>query len=176
MRWESLFADLEARLDAALAAERADEVAERTRTERAGVELADRVRAQDGRLEVTLRDGHVVRGTVADAAPQWLLLVEGPREHLVPVSAVAVLAGLTDGAAGDPGVVLSRLGLAHALRGVAQDRSVVRVRVAGLEMLGRVDAVGQDHLDLAEVAGDTGRPTGRRRAVAFRALDLLTRS
>ena len=175
MRWDDLFADLEARLDAVVVAERADEVAERTRAERAGVALADRVRAHRGELDVVLRDGFAVRGTVLDAAPQWLLLADGPREHLVPLTAVAVLGGLTDVAAGDPGVVLSRLGLAHALRGIGQDRSVVRARVAGLELAGRVDAVGIDHLDLAEVAPDTARPTGRRRAVAYAALDLLTR-
>ncbi|MCV2394135.1 hypothetical protein OEB99_07440 [Actinotalea sp. M2MS4P-6] len=175
MRWDDLFADLEGRLDAAEMQERADEIAERTRAERAGVALADRIRAHRGPVDLVLRDGHRVSGEIADAAPEWALLADGPREHLVPLTAVAVLGGLTDSAAADAGLVLSRLRLGHALRGVAQDRSLVRARVAGHELVGRVDAVGVDHLDLAEVAPDTLRPTGRRRAVAFVALDLVTR-
>lgn len=175
MRWDDLFADLEAGLDAAHAADRADEVAERTRAERARVGLADRLRAHDGRADVLLRDGGTVRGEVHDAGPSWLLLADGPREHVVPLHAVAAVSGLTDQAAAEVGIVLSRLGLAQVLRGISQDRSVVRLRVAGADLVGRVDAVGADHLDLTEVAADSLRPTGRRRAVPTAALDLLTR-
>lgn len=175
MRWDDLFADLEARLDAAHAAERADEVADRTRAERARVGLADRLRAHAGPVEVLVRDGGTVRGEVRDAGPAWLLLADGPREHVVPTHAVAAVSGLTDQVAERAGAVLSCLGLGHVLRGIAQDRSVVRVRVAGADLVGRVDAVGADHLDLAEVAPDSLRPTGRRRAVATAALDVVTR-
>jgi hypothetical protein len=175
VRWDDLFADLEAGLDAAVAAGRGDEVAERTRAERARVALSDRVRAHAGGLEVLLRDGTTVRGEARDAAPAWLLLADGPREHLVPLTSVAAVVGLTDQVAAGAGPVLSRLGLGQALRGIAQDRSVVRLRVAGTELVGRVDAVGADHLDLAEVVPDTWRPTGRRRAVALIALELVTR-
>lgn len=175
MRWDDLFADLEARLDAAHAADRADEVADRTRAERARVVLADRLRAHAGPVEILVRDGGSVRGEVRDAGPSWVLLADGPREHVVPCHAVAAVTGLTDQVAVDAGVVLSRLGIGHLLRGIAQDRSLVRVRVAGADLVGRVDAVGADHLDLSEVAPDSLRPTGRRRAVPTAALDVVTR-
>ncbi|HMO11508.1 MAG TPA: hypothetical protein PKB06_08415, partial [Actinotalea sp.] len=170
------FADLEGRLEAAAAAQLADDVAERARAERSGVALSDRLQAHRGPLEVLLRDGSLVSGDVADGAPQWLLLRDGPREHLVPARGVAAVGGLTDAVAVEAGVVLSRLGLGHVLRGIAQDRSVVLVRAAGVVLAGRVDAVGADHLDLAELAPDTHRPTGRRRAVAFDAIDLISRA
>lgn len=142
MRWDLLFADLEAGLDAAAAADRADAVAALTRAERASVRLADRVRAHDGPAEVLLVDGSRITGEVRDAAPEWLLLAEGPREHLVLLAGVAVVGGLTSAVAPAAGQVLSRLGLGHALRGIAQDRSSVRLRVLGGELHGRVVALG----------------------------------
>ncbi|MDO8108598.1 hypothetical protein Q6348_15475 [Isoptericola sp. b441] len=176
MRWDALFADLEARLDAAAVADRVDEIAERTRVERATVGVVDRLRAQSGQVDVLLRDGSSVSGAVSDAGPTWFLLADGPREHLVPTAAAVAVGGLTDRVEPSAGAVLSRLGLGHVLRGLAQDRTVVRVRAAGLVLVGRVDAVGSDHVDLAAVAADTLRPTGHRRAVATALIDVLTRA
>jgi hypothetical protein len=174
MRWDDLFADLEARLDAAAAVERGDEVAERTRAERARVRLIDRIRAHEGEVELALADGVTLSGFVRDAGATWVLLADGQREHLVVLASLAVATGLTDHAAPAAGPVLSGLGLGQALRAVAADRAVVRARVGQVELLGRVDAVGSDHLDLAEVIPETRRPTGRRRAIAFASLSVLT--
>lgn len=176
MRWEALFTDMELQLDAAEARGRADEVAELTRAERAGVGLAARLRAQRGPLELGLRSGGTARGDVVDAGETWVLLAEGRREHLVPLSAVAWVDGLTVGVAPEPGQVLRRLGIGHVLRAVARDRSVVLARVGAADLLGRVDAVAADHLDLTLAAPDTLRPTGRRRAVPFAALERLSTS
>ncbi len=155
-------------------AERADEIAERTRAERSAVVLADRFRAHRGHLELVLVDGTTVCGQVRDAAPTWVLLADGPREHLIAMAAVASAAGLTDQVATAAGQVLSRLGLGQALRAVAADRTVVRARAGRTETLGRVDAVGADHLDLAQIDVETLRPTGHRLAIAFGALMVLT--
>ncbi len=174
VRWEALFTDLELQLDAARARGLADEVAELTRAERAGVGLAARVRAQRGPLELGLRHGEPVRGDVLDAAETWVLLGDGRREHLVPMSAVAWVDGLSAGAAPPAGPVLRRLGLGHALRAVARDRAVVVARAGTAALLGRVDGVASDHLDLGLAAPDTLRPTGRRRVVPFPALDVLS--
>ncbi|KGM15178.1 hypothetical protein N867_11085, partial [Actinotalea fermentans ATCC 43279 = JCM 9966 = DSM 3133] len=68
-----------------------------------------------------------------------------------------------------------RLRLGHALRAVARDRSVVRVLTTAGTVVGRVDAVGTEHLDVALVRPDDDRPTGARCAVAWSALLVLSR-
>lgn len=174
MRWDALFDDIEAQLDAVDRASAAGEVDERTRAERARVLLPDRLRAAVGReVTVMVRSGHQVSGVVLDAGLTWVLLDDG-REHLVPVPAMVGVAGLPDLVAPPAGAVLRRLGLGHALRGVARDRAVVRVLAGGLVLRGRVDAVGADHLDLALVRPDSYRPTGERQVVPMGALDLVS--
>ncbi|PWJ54823.1 hypothetical protein SAMN06264364_10527 [Quadrisphaera granulorum] len=168
MRWDALFADLEAQLDAA-----ADDVAamhaERVRAEVAGVELRDRLRAAPGqRLVVRLDGGSSVEGVLSAAGPDWLLVREATGEALVPLAAVALLQGLTRSLAAPPGVVEGRLGLASALRGLARDRSPVTVWLRGhppLVLTGTVDRVGADHLDLAQHPVDEPRRQGAVRGV-----------
>ncbi|GEA88619.1 hypothetical protein [Cellulomonas cellasea] len=148
MRWEALFADLEAQLGAARATEAAADVAELTRAERATVELGSRLRAAHGHV-LTLRSGAArVTGTVLDVAEQWVLLADGPARWLVPTAGVTAVRGLPLHAAPAPGAVERRLSLGHALRAVARDRATVRVVLDDEELSGRVDRVGADHLDL----------------------------
>lgn len=175
MRWHALFADLELQLDAAQVRERLGEVPELTRAERAGIALLGRLRAHTGAVTVAVHGGESLRGELLDVGPQWVLLAEGPREHLVPLQAIALVTGLGDVAAPAPGVVGSRLRLGHALRAVARDRAVVRVLTTAGTVVGRVDAVGTDHLDVALVRPDDDRPTGARCAVAWSALLVLSR-
>jgi hypothetical protein len=170
MRWDDLFADLAGQLEAGLGAERAELVAELTRAEGAGIALADRCRAHRGALRLSLVDGEVLTGEVTDAGPDWLLVSAAPHEHLVPLSAVASAAGLTERAAASEGVPFARLGITSALRALARDRQVVRVVALGTELVGMVAAVGADHLDVAPIASDTMRPTGDRVTVPLRAL------
>lgn len=173
MRWDALFADMESQLEAAQAQDRAAQVAELTRAERSAVLLADRVRAAVGaEVSCVVRSGETVAGVVADAGPAWLLL-GGARQHLVPTAALVTVEGLGVGVAPAAGP-LRRLGLAHALRAVARDRSVVRVVTTAGTLEGRLEAVGADHADVALSYPDSGRPTGRRRTVALAALDLVT--
>ncbi|NUU16471.1 hypothetical protein HP550_04320, partial [Cellulomonas humilata] len=74
-----------------------------------------------------------------------------------PAAAVAGVGGLVGHAAPAPGAVEARLGLAHALRALARDRAVVRIDVGGTDLVGRVDRVGADHLDLSDVGDASGR-------------------
>lgn len=174
MRWDALFADMEHQLDAAALQDRADQVADLTRAERASVSLVDRVGARVGEsLGLTLRTRERVSGRVLEVAAGWLLLTDDRREHLVPLPAIAVVDGLAQGSA-PPSALTRRLGLGHALRAVARDRGVVQVVAGGVELVGRVDAVGADHLDVALVHPDSGRPTGRSSAVLFAAIDRVT--
>jgi nucleotide-binding universal stress UspA family protein len=150
MRWEELFADLEAQLGFTRAYELDSEVADRVATERAGVAIADRLRAQGvAPVDVRLRGGEVLRGEVADVANDWLLLAEGPRRHLVPQAALTAIGGLGAHAAPPAGEVLRRLGLGHALRALAVEGRSVQVVAGESTHLGRIVAVGQDHLDIA---------------------------
>lgn len=152
MRWEALFEDMEAQLAAVRVAELRADVAELTRAERATVHLGDRVRSAVGQpVVLQLAAGEPVRGVVLDAAPEWVLLdTGGPRRALVPVGAVVAIGGLTAHAAPPAGTVERRLGLGHALRALARDRVVVRVRLVSGDVAGRVERVGADHVDLVE--------------------------
>ncbi|RYV50176.1 hypothetical protein [Pengzhenrongella frigida] len=158
MRWEALFADMEAQLEAAQAAERVVEVADLTRAELAGVELGDRLRAALGaEVRISVAGGHVVAGQLLEVAAHWLLVAEGPRRALVPLAAVAAVRGLPARSAPATGEVARRLGLGYALRALARDRVAVRIVADGTELAGRIERVGADHLDLATgVDGGTG--------------------
>lgn len=168
MRWDALFADLEAQLDAA-----DDDLvamhAERVRAEVASVELRDRLRAGLGqRVALRLAGGGPVDGALRAAGPDWLLVEEVAGEALVPLAAVVLINGLTRSLAAPAGAVEGRLGLASALRGVARDRSAVRVALrdqGGDVLTGTVDRVGADHLDLARHAVDEPRRPGVVRGV-----------
>lgn len=175
VRWDALFADMEQQLASLEAQGRQVEVAELTRAERTSVHLVDRFRGAVGaHVALVLDNGARVTGAVADVGQAWVLL-EGQegREHLVPVAAVSSAVGL-GAAAPAAGPVLSRLGLGHALRALARDRGILAVLTRGEALGGRIDAVGGDHLDLALVHADSGRPAGRFRTVPFCALVCLS--
>lgn len=175
MRWAALFGDMELQLDAAGQQDRDRTVADLTRAERASVTLGDRLRACGAReVRLVLRDGTAVDGQVQEVGPAWLLLGDRGREHLVPFAGVATAGGLPDFAAPPETGVLRRLGLGHALRAVARDRAVVHVLTTAGRTVGRVDGVGADHVDVALVHADSGRPTGDRQAVALSSLLLVT--
>ena len=172
MRWEALFEDLESQFEAAHAVERAAEIADRTRTERASVTLDARFRAAHGsRLVLRLRDGETVSGELVDLAHQWLLLADGARRLLVPTSGVGWVGGLGLHAATGGGPVVRRLTIGHVLRALARDRVHVRVQARGVELVGRLDAVGADHVDVLAVP--EGGRTGSVWAVPFDALDVI---
>ena len=177
MRWEALFADMEAQLEAAQAADRAVEVADLTRAERASVELGDRLRAAQGAdVRIAVAGGHVVDGELLEVAAQWLLVGEGPRRALVPLAAVVAVRGLPARSIPARSEVARRLGLGYALRAIARDRVTVRIATDGSVLAGRIESVGADHLDLAteiesQAAFAPGNPP--RWAVPFSALRVV---
>ncbi|NHC13024.1 hypothetical protein [Motilibacter deserti] len=179
MRWEELFADLEAQLEEAERAEHQAEVADRTRRELARVRLVDRLRAAVGSsLTVVVGAAGRVRGRLVDVGPDWLLLQEDGRDALVPVSAVTTVLGLGGRAAGPPrpASVAARLTLGTALRGLVRDRATVRVTtVDGADWTGTLDRVGADFVDSSEGPVDEGRDARARgvRSVPFAALAVI---
>lgn len=177
--WEGLFADLEAQLQAQERLGLDSEVADRTRRERAAVDLHARlVGHAGGQLALDLTGGHRLAGRLADVGDGWLLLEPDPGGGLV-VRLAHVLAyeGLGRRSA-DPARA-RRFGLGHVLRGLARDRSPVSLLdVAGRRLVGTVDAVGADHLDLAEHDPDEPRRAEnvrRTRVVPFDAVVAVRR-
>jgi hypothetical protein len=170
VRWDNLFGDLEAQAYALEAAERMTEVEERARIETAQLRLLDRLRVAIG-LTVRLRlvTGALVDGELARVGAQWLLMNElAGRQALVPLGAVGSVSGLGRLAAApnSHGAVESRLGLTHVLRGIARDRSPVRVElIGGAAIDGTIDRVGADFLELATHAAGVDRRHGEVREV-----------
>lgn len=170
MRWDDLFADLEAQYDAAAAAELAGEVRDRTRREAALLSLTDRLQSAAGAtLSVTLSGTTPVQGVLLDVGPDWLLLREhGAADLLLPIASVLGVtgAGARSDPPGSPGEVSRRLDLAWALRGLARSRVGVQLLlVDGTVLAGTLDRVGADHLDLAEHPAGEARRSGAVRQV-----------
>src|SRR5690242_4916541 len=94
VRWERMFADLEAQYDAADAGALSGEIADRSRRELALVTVADRLRAAAGPVTVGLPGHPSVTGCVAGLGADWLLLADGPQEVLVVNAAVLWVRGL----------------------------------------------------------------------------------
>ena len=176
MRWEGLFADLEGQLAAEERRELDSEVAERTRRERALVDLTARLAGALGhRVSLVVDGGRAAEGELTDVGDGWLLLDAGRRELLVPHRALVGVSGLPPHA--DPARGARRFGLGYALRALARDRATVAVEVSGgPPLVGTVDVVGSDHVLLAEHAeGEPRRRENVRRvsAVPFTAVRLV---
>jgi hypothetical protein len=162
MRWAAFFDDLEAQAEQLAQEERAAELADRVRAEVGMLRLLDRARAAASLpIRLQLRGVGPLAGVLRRAAPEWWLLdQEAGREVMVVVAAVLTARGFGrhSAAPGSEGVVESRLGLRHALRGIARDRSAVHVDlVDGTRVAGTVDRVGADFIELARHAPDEPR-------------------
>ena len=174
MRWDALFGDMEAQFSegAKLAVEA--EISERARVEAASVVLADRLRGGLGsRLAVHLFGGRIFEGVLSHAGADALLLDEVRHQVLIPYGAVAHYAGLGRISLEEPSQVRRRIGLAHALRGLARDRAGLAVILRhgpadGSGLTGVIDRVGADFLDLALVGpGEARRASEVRRVVTI---------
>ncbi|HEX8002601.1 MAG TPA: DUF2642 domain-containing protein [Mycobacteriales bacterium] len=172
-RWAALFADLAGELAGAEAAELDAEVRDRARRELARQLLVDRLTAARGHdLTVTTAAG-AVRGTLDDAAPEWLVLADGARQHLVALRHVLAVDGLPPHAE-EPAKAVERLNLGYALRALARRRVPVSVTLAGGTVLGGTfDRVAGDYAELAEhPPHEPRRPAHvtRTRAIPLRAV------
>jgi small nuclear ribonucleoprotein (snRNP)-like protein len=175
-RWERLFADLELQAHRAARAGLDAELPDRTRSARADVTFADRLRASvGGAVTLRLRGGLALEGVLREVSAEWLLLLpEGTSTSaLVPCAAVLGAHGVSGHAVPAGSAVADRYSLRSVLRGVARDRSPVRVWLTdGGVVEGTLDHVGHDHVDLAVHHLDEPR----RAASVRRTLVLLTSS
>lgn len=165
MRWDRLFADLEAQAEAQAVSDLAGEVMERTRIEVGAIHLIDRFHAAVGRrLRLACLGPDSVEGTLERSGPDWLLVAERPdRSALVPLASVTAVAGLgvLTAPPGSLGRVGARLDLRYALRGIARDRAPVTATLTDATMLsGTIDRVGADFVDIAEHPAGEPRRAG----------------
>ncbi len=78
MRWDRLFADLEARFDEIADAEAAAELADRQRVAFGAVRATQRLAgSSDQPVRVRLAGGASIGGVLRTVGPDWLLLTEG---------------------------------------------------------------------------------------------------
>jgi hypothetical protein len=169
MRWQELFADLEAQASALERAATDGEISERTRGEVARVALVNRLRAQVGsHLTARVWGAGDVSGRLDRVGADWVLVV-AESEVIVPTSALVVCVDLPleSTSADAVSVVSSRLTLTSILRAVARDRSAVTVVTRdGATVTGTPDRVGADFVDVA--VHEAGRAP-RRSEVSSRA-------
>ncbi|WP_193607316.1 hypothetical protein [Nocardioides lijunqiniae] len=170
MPWEDelfeVLDDLEQQAAALYDAERAPELADRSRAEYQQVTLAARLMASlDRDVALDVRGLGTVTGSLRRVASGWCLLGGAGQDWLVPLPAVTAVTGVSERAV--PEVAwspVSRLGLASPLRRVAEsgERCVVHT-VEGRRHEGALSRVGGDFV---EVVG----PSGRTVLVAFEGL------
>jgi hypothetical protein len=188
MRWDRLFADLEGRYDEIGAAEAAAELADRQRVAIGSVRAIQRLAGSlDQPIRIRLAGGAPIGGVLRTVGPDWLLLVEGPaRECIVALSAATAIEGLTAATAPEMTGLAMRLDLRRALRGLARDRSPVAIALTGwlgglagptaaagppqsgsAEVIGTIDRVGADFIEVAVHAAWEPRRAGTVRSVAL---------
>jgi hypothetical protein len=155
MRWERLWADLEAQAAALQRQDYDAEVAERVSIERASVLLMDRVRASAGRtVHCQLAGGQQWRGELAGFGLEWWALRDGGAAGaivLVPAGAVCGVRGLADRAvAGEAmSLVARRTTWLMVLRRLGQQAgSLALYRAFGAPLVGRLTVVGRDYVEL----------------------------
>lgn len=181
MRWEQLFDDLEAQLASGARVERAAEVADRTRRDRATRDLRQRLVELSGcRVTIDVAGGGRAEGDVLEVGSDWVLLCAGTRTTLVPIAATGSVAVRSrQDVPVEVSALSRRLGLGHALRLLSRDRAPVRVvGVDGRTLTGTIDAVGADLLDLSEHPLDVPRRRAHVsavRMVPFAALAMVVR-
>jgi hypothetical protein len=165
MRWQQLFADLQAQFDAEESAAERSETASRVRAEIGALRLAERLGGAVGfPVALGCRGAGAVTGVLTHVGVDWLLLDGGGgRDDLIALRSVRTVGGLRRRTAvSQPAeAVWSRLDLRRALRGLARDRAVVQVILDdGATLTGTLDRVGADYVELAEHPADQPRRSG----------------
>jgi hypothetical protein len=181
MRWEErlldLFEDLEQQAEGLALAGRDAEVAELSRAEYARVDLAARLHASiGGAVRVGVLGLGRVDAQLSRVGEGWCLLGDGVAEWLVRAEAVTSVRGLSpQGRGAEARPITARLGLASALRGLAETRAVVVVHhVDGTSSRGVLGRVGADFLEVR--VGEESPSGGAIEVVPFPALAALRSS
>lgn len=156
MRWEALFADLQAQAAGQDQEEFEAHVAEVVELEWSRVELVDRLRGHIGRrIGVRLQGGESLTLDVETVGSDWMAGVGGGAQWLIPCGAISVVSGLTRRVRPETSRVRARLGIASPLRVLAEGRYSVVVRgETGILAEGALLGVGKDFIDVRSEAVD----------------------
>lgn len=183
MRWEELFADMEAQLAHAGQRNAELEAVETARAELSQLALVQRLAAQKGaHVRVKVGHGDVIEGEISDLGAGWVALRDGAVQHVIPLHQAVWWEGLSRRFASDfENTVLRRLGVGHVIRALSQSRARVRIHLVsqtpGAEVEGTIDTVGQDFLDVALHPDDQyrrGRTVTGIRTVGFSAISMIS--
>lgn len=176
MRWDGLFADLEAQLAQAAWREVEAEAAEMTRGESAAVHLADRLRGAVGH-QVQLRLGSEVRVEmlISTVGPTWVGGTDRAGALVVPLASVRTVDHRLPSVVPERSAAARSMGLGAVFRTLSRARIPVAVIGQDGRQLaeGTIDRVGADHLDVAVHARDEirrGRSLRGTTVVAFDAI------
>jgi hypothetical protein len=155
MRWRDrlwdVLDDLEQQAEGLALAARDAEVAEQSRAEYARVDLPARLHGSLGRrLSLGVRGVATLDGVLSGVGAGWVLVEVGAAEWVVPLDGIVSLRGLAErGVPLEARPVTARLGLASALRRVAEERDEVLLhRVDGSLDRGVLTRVGADFVEL----------------------------
>ena len=186
VRWDRLFADLEARFEDLADEQAAAEQADRDRVATGAVTLVQRLGGAVGQpVRVAVIGGSRHDGVLRRIGHDFLLVEDDAgRDVLISLVAVAAVGGLTARTAPPSPDRPTRLDLRRALRSIARDRAVVALSIGSgavgsggsasdgspvvTELVGTLDRVGADFLEVA--IHPVGEP---RRAGLVRGVSLV---
>jgi hypothetical protein len=189
MRWDSLFDDLESQLERERTAEELDLEAEEERLRLGRLGMRDRLLALaaapgERPVRLALAGGTRILVRPHTIGRDWMsgALPEG-RQCVVPLASIAsvslsqveVATSLSgEDAAGRPrDTVSGRLGLPFVLRDLCRRRRQVDVTTLDGVLVGTIDRVGRDHVDLAVHEAGTARRESAVREVLIVPIDRL---
>jgi len=186
MRWDSLFDDLESQLERERTAEELDLEAEEERLRLGRLAVRDRLLALaaapgERPLRIALAGGMRLVVHPHTIGRDWLsaALPDG-RQCIVPLASIASISlsqvevATSLHGAGVPGDTVSgRLGLPFVLRDLCRRRRQVEVTTADGVLIGTIDRVARDHVDLAVHEAGTPRRESAVRDVLMLPIDRI---
>ena len=173
MRWDSLFDDLESQLERERTAEELDLEAEEERLRLGRLAIRDRLLALaaapgERPVRIALAGGVRILVHPHTIGRDWLsAAMPDGRQCVVPLASIASVSlsqvevatslGAADPSSGPRDTVSGRLGLPFVLRDLCRRRRQVEVTTTDGALVGTIDRVGRDHLDLAVHEAGTAR-------------------
>ncbi|PPF45887.1 hypothetical protein C5B85_04260 [Pseudoclavibacter sp. AY1F1] len=187
MRWDDLFDDLASELQGGLDAEAARRAVEDERLRVGRLTVRERLIALaesgDRPVSLLMSDGSIVAVRPKSFGSDWLsaeLLAESGRARvcIVPTAGIASLvldeeqlvASLREPRGSHPGDLSGRLGLPFALRDLGRRRQQCEFVVTTGTIVGTIDRVARDHLDVA--VHERGVARRAKDVVAYRIIPL----